>query len=198
MTTARLLLGPGIVALALARSPRWLLALCILFGLGSDVFDGILARRLQVATEFLRRYDSAADTVFYLGVAVAAWVLYPWAIRRNAFWLGALLGLEAFRYLLDWMKFRQAASYHSWFAKAWGLVLAAATVALLGFGVAGVLLRSALVIGAAANLECVAMSLVLRKWHHDVPTIWHALRLRRENPATGRSDLKSAAQASKS
>lgn len=180
MTTARLLLGPVVVALAWVHSYGWLLATCILVALVSDVFDGILARRLNVATEFLRRFDSVSDTIFYVGVAIGIWILYPSALRQNALWLGLLIALEVFRHLLDWVKFGRTASYHSWFAKIWGLALAAATIALLGFGVDGILLQSAILIGIGSNLECAAMSLVLPRWHYDVPTVWHALRLRRE------------------
>src|SRR5215471_12730706 len=134
MTTTRLLLGPAVAALAWARSPGWLLAICVLVALVSDIFDGILARRLYIATEFLRRYDSTSDTIFYAGAAVGIWILYPWALRENALWFGLLIALEVFRYVLDWAKFGRAASYHTWLAKFWALILAAATAALLGFG----------------------------------------------------------------
>jgi CDP-diacylglycerol--glycerol-3-phosphate 3-phosphatidyltransferase len=183
MTTTRLLLGPVIVILAATRCPGILIAACILTGLASDIFDGILARRLNVATEFLRRYDSASDTVLYVGVAVGAWILYPQILQQNAISLGSLIALEMFRHLLDWIKFGRTASYHSWFAKAWGLVLATATMALFAFGATGLLLQTAVIMGIGCNLECVAMSLILRKWRHDVPTLWHALRLRREDAA---------------
>jgi phosphatidylglycerophosphate synthase len=183
MTTARLLLGPVIVVLAATRCSGILIAACILAGLASDIFDGILARRLNVATEFLRRYDSASDTVLYVGVAIGAWILQPQVLKQNALSLGSLIALEMFRHLFDWIKFRKMASYHSWFAKAWGLGLAAATMALFAFGTTGLLLQTAIIMGIGCNLECVAMSLILRKCHHDVPTLWHALRLRREDAA---------------
>ena len=46
--------------------------LCLIAAFLSDVFDGILARRLGVATPTLRRLDSIADSVFYLAAVFAA------------------------------------------------------------------------------------------------------------------------------
>jgi phosphatidylglycerophosphate synthase len=59
-------------------------AVCLATAFLSDVFDGIAARRLGVATTALRRLDSAADTVFYVAAAYAAWELYPEAVSRHA------------------------------------------------------------------------------------------------------------------
>ena len=39
---------------------------CLILAFLSDVFDGILARRLNVATPGLRRLDSIADSTFYV------------------------------------------------------------------------------------------------------------------------------------
>jgi CDP-diacylglycerol--glycerol-3-phosphate 3-phosphatidyltransferase len=44
-------------------------------GFLSDAYDGILARRLGVATESLRRLDSLADTLFYAAALAVAWRL---------------------------------------------------------------------------------------------------------------------------
>ena len=50
------------------------LAGIVLLALLDDIFDGILARRWGCETSTLRLADSHADTVFYLGVAVALWL----------------------------------------------------------------------------------------------------------------------------
>ena len=43
----------------------------------SDIFDGIIARRLGVSTTRLRQADSWADICLYLCVAASAWLVYP-------------------------------------------------------------------------------------------------------------------------
>ncbi len=152
-------------------------------GLASDVYDGILARRWQTDTSALRVADSAADTVFYLGV-LAAIVERHWPALHERLWLlAALLVLEALRILFDWMKFRRMASYHSYAAKAWGLLLAAATIALLCFNRAPWLMTAALVWGILCDMEGLAMSALLPHWTHDVKSLRRALELRRQFPA---------------
>ena len=152
-------------------------------GLVSDVYDGILARRWQTDTAALRVADSAADTIFYLGV-LAAIVERHWPVLRDRLWLlTALLALETLRILFDWMKFRRMASYHSYAAKAWGLLLAAATIALLCFNRAPWLITVALVWGILCDMEGMAMSALLPQWTHDVRTLRRALELRRQLPA---------------
>ncbi|WP_235595979.1 CDP-alcohol phosphatidyltransferase family protein [Mastigocoleus testarum] len=46
----------------------------------SDIFDGIIARRLKVSTDQLRQADSWADISLYLCVAISTWLVYPQVI----------------------------------------------------------------------------------------------------------------------
>jgi len=70
------------------------------------------------------------------------------------------------------------ASYHSYLAKAWGLLLAAATIAALCFDGGYWLLTTALVWGVAVDVERIAMSLLLPVRTPDVKTPGRAWRLR--------------------
>ena len=151
-------------------------------GLLSDVYDGILARRWQTDTAALRVADSFADTIFYIGV-LAAIVERHWLVLHQRLWLlAALLALEALRFAFDWIKYRRMASYHSYAAKVWGLLLAAATIALLCFNRAPWLLTLALVWGILCDLEGLAMSALLPQWTHDVKSLRRAFQLRRQMP----------------
>ena len=186
LVTLRLLWGPAMVLLALDHRRGLWLVIPIAAALISDIYDGRIARNYGVATAGLRRYDSAADTIFYICVAISAWILEREALITVAKLLIAIAILEAFRYTFDWVKFRHEASYHMWSAKLWDLFLAASASALLGWSIAGALLRMVLIIGIISDLEGIAISVVLPRWTHDVPTIFHAVRLRnfltREQP----------------
>ena len=153
-------------------------AVCLATAFLSDVFDGIAARRLGVATTALRRLDSAADTVFYVAAAYAGWQLYPEAVSRHAAPLLILVILEAARYAIDLAKFRREASYHMWSAKAFGVALFIGFLGVLSFGHTGWPVSLAIAVGIVSDLEGIAISLVLPSWQHDVPSIVHALRLR--------------------
>lgn len=161
-----------------------LFGLCLVTALVSDIFDGVIARRLGVATANLRRLDSAADSLFYIAAAFAVWRLQPDAILGRQGPLIVLAGLELFRYVLDLAKFGREASYHMWTSKLWGLFLFAGFMSLLAFGEDSVLVSLMVYLGIVADLEGIAISLALRHWQADVPTIFHAIRPRR--PGAGR------------
>ena len=124
-----------------------------------------------------------ADTVFYLGV-LAAVIDRHWPVLRDRLWLlAALLALEVLRSLFDFIKFHRMASYHSYAAKTWGVLLAAATFALLCLDRAPWLVTAALLWGILCDLEGLAMSAFLPQWTHDVKTLRRALELRRQSVA---------------
>ena len=62
LTLLRATLAPLLVYLVhYAPDPEWF-ALCLVIALLSDIFDGVIARKLDVATPALRRLDSIADS----------------------------------------------------------------------------------------------------------------------------------------
>ncbi len=158
---------------------RWL-GLIVLVALLDDIFDGMLARRWGCDTAELRRADSWADTVFYLGVAGALWVREAQLLRGNWRLLATLGALELLRHGFDWAKFGRAAAYHSYLAKCWGLVMGVAVIGVLSFGGPRWLVWVSVMVGIASDLEGLLMSAVLPRWRNDVKTLGMAWRLRRE------------------
>ncbi|MBI1846267.1 MAG: CDP-alcohol phosphatidyltransferase family protein [Candidatus Rokubacteria bacterium] len=149
----------------------------------SDVLDGVIARRLGVASAGLRRADSLADLVLYACVFASAWLVHRDVVLAFRWPLAAVVATLLAAYAVSLIKFGRPPSYHAYSAKAWGLLLGVATVALFGFGYAGLALWGAILGGVVNNLEDVAITLVLPRGAHDIPTLAAALRLR----AAGRS-----------
>ncbi len=180
LTALRAALGPVVLLLATAHPSKAAFGACLVVALLSDVFDGIIARRLGIATPTLRRLDSVADTVFYVCAAAAVWQLLPAAITSRLGALGTLAALELIRYAFDWLKFRREASYHMWSSKSWGLCLFAGFISLLALGRDSIFVDAAVYVGIVADVEGLAISATLRRWRSDVPSIVHAIGLRRE------------------
>jgi phosphatidylglycerophosphate synthase len=178
LTALRALLAPVVILLAILYPSRVAFAACLVIAFLSDVFDGILARRLGVATPTLRRLDSIADSVFYIAAVVAAWHLHPTAIKEYLVELLVLGSLELARYTFDFAKFRRETSYHMWSSKLWGIALFAGFFAVLVLDVSGLPVLVAIYAGIIADVEGLAISMVLRKWRTDVPTLIHAFRYR--------------------
>lgn len=178
LTLLRGVLGPVLLGSALLSPNTTLFAVCLVAALLSDYFDGVIARRLGVVTPNLRRMDSIADSVFHVCALIAAWHLHGDILKPHVPAVAVLLVLEGVRYVYDWRKFGKEASYHMWSSKLWGLTLFIAFYALLVHGVAGWPVRLTVGLGIVADLEGLAISAVLPRWQNDVPTLFHALRLR--------------------
>ncbi|RXH54408.1 hypothetical protein GRAN_4704 [Granulicella sibirica] len=180
MVWLRVILCPVIVLGAKRGWDGKWLGVIVLLALVDDIYDGVLARRWGCDTPAIRLADSVADTIFYLGVAAALWVREPQVLRGNWHLLATLGTLEVTRYAFDFWKFGKGASYHSYLAKAWGLVMGVGVIGVLSFGGPREMIWVSLLVGVVTNCEGLAMSLMLPRWRNDVETLAAAWRLRGE------------------
>jgi phosphatidylglycerophosphate synthase len=185
LTVLRLLLAPVLVWLVYAGAPGVVFASVVLIAFVSDYFDGVIARRLGVASAELRHFDSRADLVFYATAAWAVWRLHPDVVRSVALPGLVIIGLDVVRHIFDFAKFGRDVAYHAWSSKVWGLSLALALVFLMGFGVSQPFVGITIILGLIAQIEGLLISVALPVWTHDVPTLIHALRIR--NTTAGRA-----------
>ncbi|HEX9085586.1 MAG TPA: CDP-alcohol phosphatidyltransferase family protein [Gemmatimonadaceae bacterium] len=185
LTVLRLLLAPVLVWLVYANAPGIAFATVILAAFLSDYFDGVIARRVGVASAELRHFDSRTDLVFYATAAWSVWRLHPDLVRSIAIPGLIVIGLDVVRHLFDFAKFRKDAAYHAWSSKVWGLSLALALVLLMGFGVTQPFVAITVVLGVIAQVEGLLISVVLPIWTHDVPTLFYALQIRKNHVGIG-------------
>lgn len=181
LIASRLLFGLLMLLLSCWRPEHYpTLALCLLSaGLLSDIFDGIIARRLGVSTPLLRRLDSSADQVFFVCVALATYIQCPDFFRNHALSLSLLLGAEALCYLISFIKFRKEVATHSFGAKIWTLFLFATLIQIIIQCDSGWLYQACFWTGLLSRLEIMAILLSLKAWTNDVPSLYHALQLRK-------------------
>jgi CDP-diacylglycerol--glycerol-3-phosphate 3-phosphatidyltransferase len=160
---ARLLSGIVILALAFFNVDSYNILAVILFSFGllTDVFDGIIARRLNISTQKLRRLDSTTDQLFFIMIAV---------------------GTEVLAYIICFIKFKKEIATHSIASKIWTLVLFAALLQIISTGDSTVLYQICFYAGMLTRLEIIGIILLLRKWTNDVPSIYHAVLLRNGKP----------------
>lgn len=172
LTTLRLLLGPVALLCALTNVSRRIYVPILVAGTLSDIFDGILARRLGVATPALRRYDSITDVIYYLFILGAAWILCRPVIANNRLLLALIVLPEAVGILVCLLKFGSYPATHSWLAKCYGLCLLGGLIALLGFNAGNWVLIALAVVALATNLEIIAIHLLLDRPPVDVKSIF--------------------------
>jgi len=177
---SRLFIGFIIILLSILHIEKYRFWAIILLSIGllTDVFDGIIARRLNISSERIRRLDSSIDQVFFISVAVATYIQCPEFFKTNATKLIVLLTFEALTYVVSYIKFKKEIATHSIGAKIWTLFLFATLIETIVHCESIILFELCLWIGLITRLEITAIIFTLKKWTNDVPTIYHAFKLR--------------------
>ncbi|KQC01692.1 CDP-alcohol phosphatidyltransferase family protein [Pedobacter sp. Hv1] len=177
----RFLLAPTIIGLSflMGEEAAYIVLVLMFLGLFSDVFDGIIARKMKIDTEKMRRLDSQTDLIFWLSIAFSCYLIYPDLIREN--WIGviAVLVMEAMCNAVSLVKFRKEACTHAFVSKMWGLTLLATFTSLLGFAYGGWMMKACIILGLISQLDVVLIILFLPKWTHDIPSFYHAILIRK-------------------
>jgi phosphatidylglycerophosphate synthase len=181
LSGARIALMPGVLLAALLGSRRAFVAL-IAVSLATDALDGFLARRLNAFSDLGRKLDSAADYVTLMtGVAGIA-VLWPEAMQREIPWVAA--GLCAFFAVLvfGFAKFGRPLGYHTWATKALAIAMAASMIPLLS-GRTATPFHVLVLAQFVASAEQIAIALIVPNHVGEMPTLYHAWKLRRSGAA---------------
>lgn len=158
---------------------KWYAISFLVIGLLSDIFDGIIARRLAVSTALLRRWDSSVDLLFFACITWASYLSCPQFFTDHATLILILVGSEIVTYIISFVKFKKEIATHSIGAKVWTLFLFAFLVELLLHCQSTILFQLTIWLGLLTRLEIIAIILTLRNWSNDIPSIYHAIQLRK-------------------
>lgn len=129
ITASRIVVVAAAYVAAWQAQPILVVALALL-AVGTDMLDGVLARRWKVESVFGANLDSAADFVFYLSLVAWVWILDRPVIDALAPWI--VLFTTAYVATLAISKLRRGAmGFHNFWtrtAATIGVVVALATL----------------------------------------------------------------------
>lgn len=171
---SRILIGFVIIVLAFVEihyKPETIAALMII-GLLTDVFDGIIARKLNVASEKLRVWDSNVDQFFWLSVLFTVFYLNQNFLFANWMWITLIILLEASCYIISYIKFKKTIATHSYMAKLWTLSLLAFLIDLSLNTDSTYIFWLCIFLGIISRLEIIVIILKLKKWRADVSSVF--------------------------
>ena len=170
---SRILIGIIIAVLSCYKINNHAYWITILMSLGliTDIFDGIIARRLNVSSEKLRIWDSNVDQFFWLIVIGSIFYLNIDFVTDNLIWLATIVLLELMCYLISYIKFRKSIATHSILAKIWTLSLLAFLIDLVLNSTSQAPFIICIVLGMISRIEIILIILSLKKWTTDVPSI---------------------------
>lgn len=178
LSGTRIALMPAVLSVAIGGSRRWFIVL-ITLSLATDALDGFLARRLNAFSDFGRKLDSAADYLTLIVGLSGIALLWPEIMRRELPWVTAVLGAFFAVVVYGFVRLGRAPCYHTWASKVGAVGCALSLIPLLAE-------ISALPFHVMVGLEVFAgleemIIVVLIPWHNgEMPTVWHAWRLRRK------------------
>lgn len=148
----------------------------IILGLLSDIFDGIIARKLNISTKELRLIDSVVDRIFWLLVILTCYILHPKYIIEVFGSLIFVFILELLVYLVSLYRFKKIPSPHNLLSKLWGLLIAISFVEIIASG-ESTIFTIMIIVGIISRIDSLLIYLILKKWDHDIPSAYHAYLL---------------------
>jgi CDP-diacylglycerol--glycerol-3-phosphate 3-phosphatidyltransferase len=174
----RLALGPFSIALALGGASRWIFALILVAGLLSDIYDGVLARKLGVDRAWLRRFDSVTDAIFYFCIIATAFIVAKPVMMGGLVPVLCLVVLELAGNALSLVKFGVLPATHCYSAKLYGIALFISSIAVLSLGAGSWILWGLLAFGVLSNTETLAVLWLASENPVDVKSAIYLLRSR--------------------
>lgn len=180
----RIVAGPVLLVQAWTMQRTGFVVLFVL-ALISDWLDGFVARRQKENSPLGARMDSLGDFSVLVALPFAAFRLYPDMLLREYPYLIMVLVCYAVPTGFGILKYGHFTAYHTWGAKFCTITFSLAFLVMMLGGSS----RPFHLLLPLAVLECLqelAMTALLRQRHSDVPTLWHALRLRKQEFHAGR------------
>jgi phosphatidylglycerophosphate synthase len=175
----RVFLAPIVLFIAyeLPEYKFWIVICCYL-AIISDIFDGIIARKLGVATQKIRIYDCWADFIFWLSALWCIWVCFPHLVLENPILVSLLFIFEFIPDSIYLVRFRKQGCSHAYSSKFFGISLVIAFTCLFGWEIAGIPFYLALFAGLISQIDRILIALLLPSRICDIPSFYHSWLLR--------------------
>jgi CDP-diacylglycerol--glycerol-3-phosphate 3-phosphatidyltransferase len=177
----RLFLSPCMIYLAWKYGTESgnLLAILLIAGILSDVFDGVIARKLNLSTDKLRKWDSNVDLIFLLGILVCAFLLYPMAIEFELDKIVPLIMMEFLMYIICFIRFKKSPANHAYSSKFFAMIICVALCYLFVNGTWGIWLSVLFFVGTISYLDNFLILLLLPTYRVDTKSFLLAWKIRR-------------------
>jgi len=167
-----------LIGLAVGQATH-LFAGLLFFLLMTDWVDGKLAILLKQQTKFGARFDTVADVSLYTALLFGLLWLKSAAIALQWPWMGVAIASYALSVTTALIKFGNFPSYHTRAAKTCLFLVSVASIALFA-GWSSWPIRIAAIAVTATNCEAIAITFVLKASHVDLPSLYHAWKIRHD------------------
>ena len=177
LSCTRLVLVPVLVVLARTGRPTAFIVV-LACSMTTDGLDGMLARRLKQTSPLGARLDTWGDFATYMTLAVCAWWLWPDIMFREIAFFAATILAYLVPVTVGILKYGRQPSHHTRGAKVSALAVGI-TALVLFLRISPWPFRLCTPLFVLAGIEDTIITLLLPAWQPNVPSLRHALRLRR-------------------
>lgn len=178
---SRLLFSLAIVVIAVLRLPHFQIYMIVLLltGVFTDILDGIIFRKLNISDQELRRLDASVGQVFWITVFTSTCFCCPAFFHEHDIKLAIVIGMEVLTYIISFSRFKKEVAVHAISSKIWTLTILATIIQVVLTCHSTILFEISFYVGIATRLEIMLILLIIRQWHSDVPSVYHAVQLRK-------------------
>jgi phosphatidylglycerophosphate synthase len=177
LTYSRLVMAVFYILVSICKplQNNFLIVSVLIVAILTDIFDGIIARRLKIATAQLRQLDSKVDTVFWLSLMYVLIVTQAAFVKANAMAIFILVASEILIQMIGYFRYNSSLALHTYAAKLWAVLLTI-TVCQLCVGThASVWFKITFIWGLVTQLEIMAIIFKLNHFQTDVKSIFSLL-----------------------
>jgi len=169
----------GVVTFLKIEEKEFIIITLLTIGFLTDVFDGVIARKLGVSSKKLRIWDSNVDQFFWLVTIASIFYINFLFIKDHYLGIILVLFLEVMAYVVSYIKFKKTIATHSLLAKLWTITLLLFLVDLTINSNSNVTFWICLILGIISRIEIIAIIMQLNKWATDIPSIFAVNKLNR-------------------
>ncbi len=145
----------------------------------TDIFDGVIARNRNLASQTLRLWDSNVDQIYWLITLGFIFVYRKSFFLEHWIAIGGILLLELIAYVICFGRFRKMVATHSILAKIFTLSLFIFLCELMWYGSSKWLFYICLILGFISRLEIILIVSFLKEWKTDVSGIVELIKPKR-------------------
>ncbi len=174
LSLSRIVFLPGLFLLIHFEYHTLFLIAYILIG-STDVFDGMLARKLNQVSHFGKELDSLADLLFYISSAYFLYRLQPEAIAANNIYLIIFFSLLGLSFLTSGLLFKRPMMMHTLILRMNAVLVFLIVVSSFFFDTTW-FVRIVALIYIVGFIESILMFVFFGQVNPDTKSIWHLLK----------------------
>jgi CDP-diacylglycerol--glycerol-3-phosphate 3-phosphatidyltransferase len=156
-----------------SNTGMWL-AVLLIAGILSDVFDGVIARKLNMSTEKLRKWDSNVDVVFLVSSILSAGLFAPDVVGEKTLYIWSIVGCELLMYVVCLVRFQKLPSNHAYSAKLFAVSICICLTLLFVTGSWSGIFEVMYALGILSYIDNLLILLLLREYKVDTKGFWKA------------------------